>query len=146
MFAIAQIQGNQYTLKEGDTIRAQKIDAPKGSNYLADYVLFVSDGKQSYVGKPYLEDYTVEFEVVDQGLGDKIRVFKMKAKKRYRRTFGHRQAYTDLKVIKIFQKGVASKAEEASVTVSEVSEKKVARKPRTTKKKPSVDSLRNNFS
>ncbi|MBI2453436.1 50S ribosomal protein L21 [Candidatus Peregrinibacteria bacterium] len=109
MFVVAEIQGNQYFLSEGQTVRTQRIFLPQGEKVTFDTILLVSESSATHIGTPYVLGYHVECEILGEGKGDKIHVFKMKAKKRYRRTQGHRQYYTDLKVLKIVQGSVPKK-------------------------------------
>ena len=75
---------------------AYKLAAEVGSKLSLDRVLLVSDGKKIAVGQPYLEGKTIECEVVRHGRDKKIIVFKKKRRKKYRRTRGHRQDFTEI--------------------------------------------------
>lgn len=110
MFAVAKVQGNQYTLSEGQTFKTQKVPVSQGQKFSVQEVLLISDARGMKVGTPYLNGYEIEFEVLDHAKGEKIRVFKMKAKKRYMRTQGHRQWYSTLKVLSIREAGKNKKA------------------------------------
>lgn len=101
MIAIIETGGKQYLLKKGDKIQIEKLAGDAGSVITFDKILFSSDGKDFTLGKPYIADAKVEAKVLKQGRGDKIRVFKYKAKSKYRRTIGHRQHFTELEIIKI---------------------------------------------
>lgn len=100
MFAIVQLGGKQYRLKEGDVLRIEKVATEEGKKFSTDKVLLTADGKATRIGAP-LAKATVEFQVLKTALDDKVRAFKMKAKKRYKRLKGHRQPYSDVKVLKI---------------------------------------------
>ena len=100
MFAIIQTGGKQYLVKKGDKIQIEKVAGEAGNVLKFDKVLLTSSGSDVSVGKPYLTT-TVEGKVVKQGRGDKIRVFKYRAKSKYRRTQGHRQHYTEIEITKI---------------------------------------------
>jgi len=101
MFAVILSGAKQYLVKEGDKIRVEKLDTKIGEKHSFEKVLLVSkDGKEVEVGTPYLKQ-TVVAKVLEQGKAKKIRVFKMKPKKGYRRTQGHRQLYTELEITKI---------------------------------------------
>lgn len=98
MLAVVQIGGHQYTVSPQDVIKVQKLDVEEGKK-IDDYkVLLFSDGKDVKVGKPFVDGVSVEMKVKSHGKADKIRVFKMKAKKRYQRTQGHRQQFTEVEV------------------------------------------------
>lgn len=89
-------------VKETDNLRVEKIaDSETKKSAMADKVLLVHDGKKTDIGLPYLKNASVELKVLGCGLDDKVRTFKMKAKKRYKRLKCHRQSYTDVQVTKI---------------------------------------------
>lgn len=101
MFAIIEIGGKQYKVKEKDVLRIEKLPVEPGKIHSADQVLLTSDGKATKIGTPYIPGASVELKVLKTALDDKVIVFKMKAKKRYRRLRGHRQPYTEVSVVKI---------------------------------------------
>jgi len=93
--------GKQYKVQEGDVVFLEKLAADEGSTVTFDKVLAVSkDGKVSF-GAPLLDTATVSGKVLGHGKGEKIIVFKYKAKKNYRRKQGHRQPYTKVQIEKI---------------------------------------------
>lgn len=101
MFAVILSGAKQYLVKEGDKIRVEKLKAEEGKTHTFDKVLLYSaDDKSVEVGTPFLGK-TVEAKVLKQDRAEKIKVFKMKAKKNYRRTQGHRQPFTELQITKI---------------------------------------------
>jgi large subunit ribosomal protein L21 len=100
MFAIIETGGKQYLVKKGDKIQVEKLEAEAGSAYTFDKVLLTSDGKTAQVGKPYLTA-SVAGKVTQQGRGKKIRVFKYKAKSKYRKNAGHRQHFTEIEITKV---------------------------------------------
>lgn len=101
MFAVILTGAKQYLVREGDTIHVEKVVTEAGKKHVFDRVLLTSkDDIAIEVGTPFLS-VKVSGEIVEQGKGDKIRVYKMKAKKNYRRTYGHRQPYTAIKITKI---------------------------------------------
>jgi large subunit ribosomal protein L21 len=102
-YAIIQTGGKQYRVKQGDTIRVESIPGDEGDAIEFDQVLMLSRDGNVSVGAPTVEGARVTTEVVGKGRGKKIIVFKYKAKTRYRRKNGHRQNYTDLRVIGISQ-------------------------------------------
>jgi large subunit ribosomal protein L21 len=97
-YAIVDVAGQQCKVMPDTVFRVPKLDAEVGSKVSIDKVLLVSDGKKIAVGQPYLEGKTIEGEVVRHGRDDKIIVFKKKRRKNYRRTRGHRQGFTELRV------------------------------------------------
>ena len=100
MYAVIETGGKQVKVSEGTVIYVEKLDVEAGENYTFDKVLMVG-GDSLRVGNPYLEGVNVEATVEKQGKQKKIIVFKIKAKKKYRRKQGHRQPYTKLTVTKI---------------------------------------------
>ena len=102
-YAIFQTGGKQYRVKQGDTIRVESIPGDEGDAIEFDEVLMLSQDGNVSVGAPTVDGARVTTEVVGKGRGKKIIVFKYKAKTRYRRKNGHRQNYTDLRVIGISQ-------------------------------------------
>ncbi len=97
MKAIFVTGGKQYLVGENDEIFVEKLDVPAKEKISFNEVLYV-DGK---VGNPYVKGATVTAEVLKHGKNKKIRVFKYKPKKKYRKTQGHRQPYTKLVIKKI---------------------------------------------
>ena len=100
MYAIIATGGKQYRVSEGDVIYIEKIDAEVDSTVSFDVLLVGNDGDVK-VGTPVVEGVKVEGKVEAQTRGEKIIVFKYKAKKNYRRKQGHRQPYTKVEITKI---------------------------------------------
>lgn len=100
MFAVIKTGGKQYRVQEGDVIYVEKMNAEVDSVVNFD-VLLCGEGDQVSVGTPVVEGAKVEGKVLAQGKGEKIVVFKFKAKKGYRRTNGHRQPFTKVEITKI---------------------------------------------
>lgn len=100
MYAIIATGGKQYRVSEGDVIYIEKIDAQVDSTVSFDVLLMGNDGDVK-IGTPVVEGVKVEGKVVGQIRGEKIVVYKYKAKKNYRRKQGHRQPYTKVEITKI---------------------------------------------
>ena len=96
--AIIVTGGKQYRVAEGDVVFVEKLEATAGDSVRSDQVLAVIDGENVVFGKPVIEGASVSANVVKNGKGSKIRVYKMKPKKGYRRTQGHRQPYTKVQI------------------------------------------------
>lgn len=109
MFAVIKTGGKQYKVEKGATLSVEKIDAKEGSTVKIDKVLLISDKDKVEVGTPLVEGAYVEAKLVSADKGDKIRVFKMKAKKRYQKTQGHRQDLSRIEITDI-KKAVSKKA------------------------------------
>jgi large subunit ribosomal protein L21 len=97
MYAVVEFSGKQYRAEKGDVIRVDRFDAEKGAVVSMDKVLLLS-GDSIKVGSPYVAGAAVKATVQEEIKDTKIVVFKYKPKKDYRRTQGHRQRYTLLKV------------------------------------------------
>lgn len=97
-YAIIETGGKQYRVTEGDVIFVEKLTAEAGSSVTFDKVLAITGDGESTFGAPYISGAAVKGTVVKQGRSKKIRVYKMKPKKGYRRTQGHRQPYTKVEI------------------------------------------------
>ena len=140
MYAIIESCGKQYKVAEGDVVFFEKLEAEEGKKVTFDNVVLVSDDKKVEVGAPYVKGVKVEGKVVSHGKGEKVLVYKYKAKKNYRRTQGHRQPYTKVEITKIKTaadkaevKETAEKTEAVKAEAKEASAKPVAKKAETTK-------------
>ena len=102
MYAVIETGGKQVRVQAGDIIQVEKLAGDVGSKVTFDKVLFVSlpsdTASEVTLGQPYITDAKVEAEIVAQGRGDKVTIIKMKRRKQYRRTQGHRQEQTQLLV------------------------------------------------
>ncbi len=100
MYAIVRAGGKQYRVEKGDTIYVERLSTAVGEKVTLGEVLLVggSEKGSARVGSPLLDKASVVGTVVEDGRERKIRVFKYKKRKHYRRTKGHRQAYTALRI------------------------------------------------
>ena len=98
--AVIKTGGKQYLVEEGMVLDIEKVDVKDGKVRFNE-VLMTDDGKTTKLGTPLLEKATVEGEIIDQLKDKKIRIFKIKRRKRYRKTQGHRQQITKIKINKI---------------------------------------------
>lgn len=101
MYAIIETGGKQYRVSEGDVITIEKLEANEGETVQFDRVLTVVKDGSVTLGKPVIAGATVTGQVMAQGKGKKILVFKYKAKSNYRRRQGHRQPFTKVVIEKI---------------------------------------------
>jgi large subunit ribosomal protein L21 len=97
--AVIKTGGKQYKVSEGQVLPVEKLDAETGAKIKLD-TLLIADGDKVEIGEPSLGE-KVEVEVVDSGKGKKVTVVKYKNKTRYKRTLGHRQDFTSIKINKI---------------------------------------------
>ena len=104
MFAVLNTGGKQYKVSQGDLIKVEKLENDVGDKVTLSQVLMVGQGEDVEVGSPYVSNCEVTGEVVEQGKGAKIIVFKKKRRKGYRRKNGHRQQFTQLKITEIIKK------------------------------------------
>ena len=137
MFAIVRTGGKQYKVAPGDVFEVERLKAAESSKVVLDEVLLVGDGEECTVGTPTIEGAGVECTVVDEIRGPKIKVFKFKAKKRYRRMQGHRQELTVLRVddVRAGAPPAPKKAKAASTTKTRAARKtKAAARSRSSSK------------
>lgn len=128
MYAVIEAGGKQYRVQEGDVITVEKIKAEVGETVTFNTLLISAEGEVK-VGAPYLNE-VVTGTVVEHGKGQKVIIFKYKAKKDYRKKQGHRQPYT---MVKIEALGGAAPKKEA--VVAEDVEVKEAKKVSASMKK-----------
>ncbi len=100
-YAIIETGGKQYRVSEGDEVLVEKLDIAEGEKVVFDHVLAVIKKGELVVGTPMVSGAKVTGKVVEHGKGDKILVFKYKAKSNYRRRQGHRQPFTKVVIEKI---------------------------------------------
>ena len=98
MFAIIASGGKQYRVETGQVLRVETIEGAPGATVEFDEVLLVQKGDATTVGTPTVENAKVTGTVVDHGKDKKVVVFKKKRRKGYRRTRGHRQPFTEVKI------------------------------------------------
>jgi large subunit ribosomal protein L21 len=97
MYAVIETGGKQYKVAIGDKLKVEKLAVAEGESVNLDRVLMVADGDNVTVGSPVVESQ-VTATVVSHGKAGKIKVFKMKRRKNYRRTQGHRQLFTEIEI------------------------------------------------
>ncbi len=98
LLAIIELSGKQYLVREGDKIKAEKLNTKDGEKIKVDTVLLAAVDGQVRVGTPYLENTSVELLLDKTIKGDKVEIRKFRAKSRYRRSTGHRQIVSHLTV------------------------------------------------
>lgn len=136
MIAVIEVGGNQFIVKEGDEITVDRVKTDKKTISYSPLLVSDEDGKDTKIGTPTLDDIKVECKIIDHVKGEKIKVFKMKAKKRYARTKGFRAAQTILQITKIGGASApAKKTETKATTEKKTPAKKAPAKKTTTAKK-----------
>ncbi len=98
MYAIIETGGKQYSVKEGEVIKVEKLDLPPEERVDIDRVLLLRTNDTTIVGTPYIEGASVTGRVIETGKDKKVLVFKKKPRKGFKRLRGHRQFYTKLKI------------------------------------------------
>ncbi len=98
MYAVIKTGGKQYRVAAGDTITVEKLNVEAGQAITFDEVLVMGEGADLKVGAPFVEGAVVNGEVVENGKGEKVIIFKHKPKKDYKKKQGHRQPYTMVKI------------------------------------------------
>jgi large subunit ribosomal protein L21 len=98
MVAVIRSGGKQYRVSQGASVRVERLAGEVGESVTLEDVLLVGEGDDVRIGTPTVEGARVTGTIVAQGRGEKLRVFKMKRRKGYRRTQGHRQDFTEIRV------------------------------------------------
>ena len=132
MYAVIETGGKQYRVQEGDVINVEKLNVSAGDDITFDKVLLFNDGEKLQVGAPIVEAAKVFGSVVENGKGEKIIIFKYKAKKDYRKKQGHRQPYTLVKIESLSADG--KPAPKKAVPEKQTASEEVAEKPAAEKK------------
>jgi large subunit ribosomal protein L21 len=98
MYAVIKTGGKQYKVSAGEKLKIESIPAEVGSQIELDQVLMVADGDKITAGTPLVSGAVVKATVVSHGRGEKISIFKLRRRKHYRKTLGHRQNYTEIEI------------------------------------------------
>ena len=135
MTAVIRTGGKQYSVNKDDIIIVEKLPEEQGKTITFSDVLMITEGEKTLVGTPYIENASVTAQVIEQSRSKKIIVFKKKRRQNYRRTMGHRQLQTKLKIIDI----ATSSSKKVVKKVVTEEEKKVVQK---VTKKVEADSVK----
>ena len=103
MYAVIKSGGKQYRVESGKQVRVEALAADVGAAVAFEEVLLVGAGDQVKVGAPLVSGAKVKATVVSHGRGDKVRIFKMRRRKHYQKSQGHRQNYTEVRIDDIVQ-------------------------------------------
>ena len=98
MYAVIKTGGKQYKVAAGEKIKVEQIAADVGQEIVIDQVLAVGNGAELRVGSPLVAGASVNATVVAQGKHDKVRIFKMRRRKHYKKSQGHRQTFTEIQI------------------------------------------------
>ncbi|HZV60870.1 MAG TPA: 50S ribosomal protein L21 [Methylophilaceae bacterium] len=98
MYAVIKTGGKQYKVAAGDKLKIEKLAGDVGSDVTFDQVLMLANGDDVTIGAPLVSGATVPAKIISHGRGDKVMIFKMRRRKHYRKTQGHRQSYTEIEI------------------------------------------------
>ena len=98
MYAVIKSGGKQYRVESGAQVRVESLAADVGSAVAFEEVLLVGSGDQVKVGAPLVSGAKVKATVVSHGRGEKLKIFKLRRRKHYQKTQGHRQNYTEVRI------------------------------------------------
>ena len=101
MYAVIKTGGKKFKVSEGDTLKVEKLATEIGKTFSVNTVLTLVDGENVTIGTPLVIGAIVNATVLSHGRGDKVKIFKMHRRKHYRKSQGHRQSYTEIKIDKI---------------------------------------------
>ena len=101
MYAVVKTGGKQYRVASGDKLKVESLVADIGAEVVLGDVLMVADGDKITLGAPLLSGASVKARVVAHGRGDKVHIFKMRRRKHYRKSQGHRQNFTEIEILGI---------------------------------------------
>jgi large subunit ribosomal protein L21 len=103
MYAVIKSGGKQYRVESGAKLRVEALAAEVGANVSFEEVLLVGAGDAVKVGSPLVSGALVKATVLAQGRGEKVKIFKLRRRKHYQKTQGHRQSYTEVRIDDIVQ-------------------------------------------
>lgn len=146
VYAVIHTGGKQYRVSPGDVVQVEKLAAQPGEKIELDRVYLLAHDGRIFAGNPVLKSTRVVAQVLDQDRGEKIIVFKHRRRKGYRKTAGHRQAFTELKILEIVHEGASyqkqpekpqqSQKPVAAAAAPVVKKADAAKQQATAKKKP----------
>ena len=114
MYAVFQIAGKQFQAEKGDVLRVPLLGKEKGAKIDITEVLLLKDKDKVEIGNPFVASARVVAIVQDEGKDNKVRIYKYKRRTKYRRSQGHRQDYTEIKISKIEKAAKKTKSEKES--------------------------------
>jgi large subunit ribosomal protein L21 len=114
MYAVVKTGGKQYRVAKDDVLTIEKLDGEAGAVIELEQVLAINDGKGLTIGTPMVDGARVAATVLEQKKGEKVLIFKKKRRQNYRRTKGHRQQLTVIRISDILAKGQKAAAAKAA--------------------------------
>jgi large subunit ribosomal protein L21 len=103
MYAVIKSGGKQYRVEAGKPVRIESLAADVGTSVAFEEVLLVGSGEGVKIGAPLLSGAKVKGTVLAHGRGEKVRIFKLRRRKHYQKSQGHRQNYTEVRIDDILQ-------------------------------------------
>ena len=98
MYAVVRTGGKQYRVSAGEKLKVEQIPADVGAEVVLGEVLLVGEGEAVRLGAPLVDGASVTAKVLAHGRGEKVHIFKMRRRKHYRKSQGHRQNYTEIEI------------------------------------------------
>ncbi len=129
MFAVIKTGGKQYKVQQGDILQVEKLGLEKETTIIFDEVLLIEDGEKTLIGTPFVDKAKVHAVIIENFKDDKIIVFKKKRRKQYRRTRGHRQELSRVRIEDITIGGAAPKKTQPAAAVKKEERVPVETKP-----------------
>ncbi len=136
MFAVIKTGGKQYKVQQGDVLQVEKLGLEKETTITFDEVLLIEDGKKTLIGTPFVDKAKVHAVIIENFKDDKVIIFKKKRRKQYRRTRGHRQELSRVRIEDITIGGAAPKKTQPAAAVKK--EEPVETKPAAKKVIPAA--------
>lgn len=103
MYAVIKSGGKQYRVESGAQVRVEALPADVGAAVAFEEVLLVGSGESVKVGAPLVAGAKVKATVLSHGRADKVKIFKMRRRKHFQKSQGHRQSYTEVRIDDIVQ-------------------------------------------
>lgn len=100
-YAVIRTGGKQHRVRKGDKVKVEKLEGEVGSELVLQDVLLIGGESALKIGRPMVDGAKVTAKILDQGRGEKIRVFKRRKRKGFHKTIGHRQSFTELEITSI---------------------------------------------
>lgn len=101
MYAVVKTGGKQYRVSAGEKLKVEQIPADIGAEIILSEVLLLANGEDLTMGTPLVSGAAVTAKVVSHGRGEKVHIYKMRRRKHYRKSQGHRQNYTEIEIVGI---------------------------------------------
>ena len=101
MYAVVKTGGKQYRVSAGEKLKVEQLSADIGSEIVLDQVLCLANGEDVTMGAPLVTGAAVTAKVLSHGRGEKVSIYKMRRRKHYRKSQGHRQNYTEIEIVGI---------------------------------------------